>query len=188
MREAHASCEQAWNRSALADPEFFKNTTLWTVHQIRDQFRYAPSTPILVELAMCIEAMLRLEDVEPFAPNWPVIEEDAGIAVEFRKALARRKRWALNADEQIGIFCNRIINGFMPLLNALPESCFEEWEIGETPAFSVPLISLIDRPGEVIDSLYLLPYDDDTLRLEIFLKLRVQLVTNALVAEYRLFV
>ena len=183
MREAHASCEQAWNNSALADPEFFKTTTLWIVHQIRDQLRYQPATPILVELAMCIEAMLRLEDVEPFSPNWPVIEEDAGVAVEFRKALTRRKRWALNADAQIGMFCYRIVSGFMPLLNALPESCFEDWEIGVTPAFSVPLISIIDRPGAAIDSLYLLPYDDDTLKLEIFLKLRVQLVTNALVAS-----
>jgi hypothetical protein len=130
MREAHAQCERSWNNSALADPEFFKISTLWSVHQISDQLRYAPATPILVELAMGIEAMLRLEDVEPFSPNWPVIEEDAGIAVEFRKALARRKRWALNADEQIGIFCRRIINGFMPFLGALPESCFEAWELG----------------------------------------------------------
>ena len=183
MREAHAQCERAWKDSALAAPDFFKITTMWSIERIRDQLRYRPATPILVELAMCIEAMLRLEDVEPFTPNWPVIAEDAAIAVEFRKALARRKRWALNADEQIVMFCQRVVDGFLPFLSVLPESCFEEWEIGEAPAFSVPLISLVDRPGDVIDSWYLLPYDDDTLKYEIFLKLRVQLVTNALVAS-----
>lgn len=72
--------------------------------------------------------------------------------------------------------------GYQELFAALPESCFDSASSAEQ-SFEVPLIELLERPAEVIHQLILAPYDDETLRLEMFKKLRVQLVTNMMIAS-----
>lgn len=183
MRAAFDDAERAWQSSPLAAPDFFRLTSLWVLDGVKEACSRIPAVPVLVEIAMATDAMLQSEDVEPLTLNWPVIDEDASVAVELRKALIRRKRWAGDFEHMAGIVRRQLVNGLQAVVEELPESCFEEWEVDEQPPFSAPLVTLFERPAAVIEHLYLMLYDDETLKYELFLKVRERLVTNMLVAS-----
>lgn len=142
-----------------------------------------PPGPLLVEIACVADRLLELEDTEPFALNWAAIEGDASVALQARQMMARRKRWAFDYDRMIGVFRRQLLSGFIALAEALPESCYPGWDPNENSAFTVPLVSLLEQPAEAIERLMLALYDDDTMRLELFVRVRERLATNLLVAS-----
>ncbi|HEV2817642.1 MAG TPA: DUF87 domain-containing protein [Allosphingosinicella sp.] len=142
-----------------------------------------PAAPIIVEIAIAAERLLELEDVEPFELDWARVEADAAVAVGARQMLARRRRWATQYDKCLSLFRRQLIQGFSGVVEALPESCFERWDEEVEPLFSVSLASLLEDPAKIIESLILATYTDETLRLELFHRLRSQLVLNFLVAS-----
>jgi len=143
----------------------------------------SPASAIMVEIACIADRLLELEDIEAFDLDWPLIEIDAGVAVEARQTIARRKRWALDYNRMMGIVRRQLVGAFTAFVNALPETCFERWDGNEEPAFAVPLVSLLDEPSEAIERLLMALYDDDTMRFEIFVRVRERLATNMLVAS-----
>jgi len=150
---------------------------------VRDAAERAPANPVLVEIAWATDQLLELEDIEPFSLNWPSIESDVGVAVRARQMIARRKRWALDYHRMMGMVRRQLTLAFTHFVDALPESCFESWERDVDPPFSVPLASLLDAPADVVERLIMALYDDDTMRNEIFLKVRERLATNLLIAS-----
>lgn len=104
-----------------------------------------------------------------------------GVAVEVRKMLARRKRWALDHDRLMGTARRLLTAGYVDFLNALPPLCGEGGP--ENPAFTVPLVSVLDNPAEVIERFLLSFYDDDVFRYDLFHRLRERLATNLVVAS-----
>ncbi|HTK34941.1 MAG TPA: type IV secretion system DNA-binding domain-containing protein [Caulobacteraceae bacterium] len=136
-----------------------------------------PVLKILVLLSEVAEELFELEDVEAFEPNWRLIEADAAVAVEFRKLLTRRRRYAADYDRIHGIVTRQLAAAFTTYIEALPDACFADWP-EEGSAFEVPLIDLIEAPAELVHQLIFAPYEDDTLSLDLFLKLRRQLEWN----------
>jgi hypothetical protein len=183
IAETRAKWDEAqalWRASPLAErsPSSF---AVEIVQAAMDAHPRAPATPVLVELCVATEAILRLEDTMPIEANWPLIESDASVAVYFRQMLVRRRRWAADFGHQYAIVKRQLVALYRDLFDALPEPCFGEWEDG-TSAFGVPLIELLEAPAETIQRIYLAPYEDDTLRLELFMSLRERLVSNMMVA------
>lgn len=142
-----------------------------------------PATPILVEIACAADAFLELEDLEPFSLDWALIEADAIVAVQARQTIARRRRWSLDYDRMLGIFRRQLEGAFTGFVEGLPEVCFDRWDRERETSFTVPLFSLIENAAEVIERLMMSLYDDDTLRFEIFAKVRERVATNLLVAS-----
>jgi hypothetical protein len=129
------------------------------------------------------DQLLEWEDIEPPRPNWTAIESNASIAVEARKVFARRKRWAADYDRMIAIVRRQLVGGFTEFANALPEAEPEDRQDTETAPFTVPLASLLHRPAEVVERLIMALYEDDTLRYDLFVRVRERLVTNMLIAS-----
>lgn len=134
-----------------------------------------------MELAVATEQLLRAEDIIALEADWPLIESDATVAVELRKMLVRRRRWALDYDRLMGAARRLLVDGYTDLLNALP--AIEPDGGGKGASFTVPLISLLDDPAGAIERLLLLIYDDDVFRYDLFHNLRERIATNLLIAS-----
>lgn len=180
-REAWARTEALWRASPLATSGL-SELVLRVLREASDQAPRSPALPILVSLCEATETLLRAEDIIALEPEWEVIEGDIAVGVAVRQMLARRGRWAANFDQMFGIARRELLDGFAELFDALPEACFGDWD-ERKESFGVPLAELLERPAEVIERLLLMPYDDDTMRYEIFLKLRERIATNLLVAS-----
>ncbi len=146
------------------------------------QGEHLPATRVLVACCIATESLLIAEDFGPLVPDWPIIDADAAVALDIRAMLARRKRWAAGFDQMLGVFERPLSAAFLRLFGELPDACFDEWDDQATP-FSVPLIDLLDDPATAIGLLMLAPYDDDTLRLDVFRRLRKTIERNSLAAS-----
>jgi len=136
---------------------------------------------LLTELAMATDQLLQAEDIIAIEPDWPLIDSDLSVAVSVRKMLTRRKRWALDYDRLMGIVRRILVTGYTDFLNALPDRSGKDAD--EAPAFTVPLVSLVDDPKGTIERLFLSFYDDDVFRYDLFHHLRGRLGTNLVVAS-----
>jgi len=155
---------------------------LGIVRESRDRAQRAADGDLLVELAVATEALLRAEDIVALEPDWPLIESDAKVAVEVRAMLARRGRWARDYDRLMGIVRRLLTVGYADFIDAVPDAVPQEGG-REKAAFTVPLVSILDRPAETIERLILSFYDDDVFRYDVFMRLRERLATNLVVAS-----
>lgn len=174
--------EALWRASPLATTP---SSTL-AIEIVREAAAKAdrePALTILVTAAMACEACLRAEDITELVPHWEEIDGDVGVAVEVRKMLVRRRRWVASFDRMFGIVKDRLVEGLVSLFNELPEACFTDWDSERGDALGVPLIELLDNPAETLDRFLVLPSDDDTLRYQLFERVRVQMITNMLMAS-----
>ncbi|MDQ0466227.1 hypothetical protein QO010_004020 [Caulobacter ginsengisoli] len=180
-RQAWHETQALWQASPLSqnDPS---DLALSFVKEIMRRADRTPALPILVSLCEAAEALFRAESIGPIKPIWPAIESDVSVGVEFRRMLARRRRYAADFNRLHGIVTGQLGAACDALIEALPESCFRDWD-QENPSFEVPLIELVDRPADLVQHLLLFPYDDETMRLELFLSLRERYATNLLVAS-----
>lgn len=181
-RERWAEVETLWRRSPLA------TTTVadLAVDLIKDVIRASdrvPALPVLMAAADVAEGVLRGEDLIALEADWPVIEADAAVAVDVRKLLVRRRRWAGDFERMFGLVRERLSEVLVRLFQTLPEGCFTAWDTEGGDALGVPLIELLDQPAEAVERFVMLPYDDEPLRLELFERLRLRLITNMLVAS-----
>lgn len=179
-RQSWSDTEALWRASPLAD-----GLSDIALDYMREAMRRAdrlPALPILIALADATEDILRAEDIQAAEAMWTAIEADVEVASNFRQMLVRRKRWAANFEQMSGIARTRFLDAYEGLFRALPEAAYGAWRETED-AFGVPLVELLEDPAEAIHQLLLFPYDDDTLRLGVFLRLREQLAMNMLVAS-----
>lgn len=179
-RQAWSDAEALWRASPLAG-----GLSDIVLDYMRDAMRRAdrlPALPILIALADATEDILLAEDIQAAEAVWTAIDNDVEVASNFRQMLVRRKRWAANFEHMNGIARVRFLDAYEGLIRALPEAAFGAWRETED-AFGVPLIELLENPADAIHQLMLFPYDDDTLRLGLFLRLRDQLARNMLVAS-----
>ncbi len=180
-RESWAEAERLWQASPLAQTEI-TDLVLELMREAMREFGREPAYPILLELCVATDRLLRLEDIIAIEAEWPLIESDLEVALNVRKMLTRRKRWAANFDQMFGIVRRQLLAGFGDLFRLFPEVCFEEWD-ADHEGFGVPLIELLRDPAAFIQELLLFAYDDATLRYDLFLRYREQLATNLLVAS-----
>jgi len=180
-RAAWDETERYWRASPLSQGET-SDRALAFMREVLDEADRLPARPLLYPLFEIAEEVFDLEDVEPFEPNWTAIEADAALAVEFRKVMARRRRYAADYDRIHGIMTRQLRAAFLAYINALPEACFDDWpETGSS--FEVPLVDLLDQPAELVQAFVLCPYEDDTLALDLFLRLRQRFERNLVVAS-----
>ncbi|GAA4815328.1 hypothetical protein GCM10023232_08780 [Sphingosinicella ginsenosidimutans] len=180
MRRAWDQTEGAWRASPFHDERYAFEVAKAVMREVGERCERQPAWCIMVEIAMTAAAFLDLEDVEPFALDWPAIEGDASVAVAARQMMARRRRWAFEYDQMLGIVRRQLVDAFLMLIRAMPESCFDTDDEG---AFTVPLVSLLDRPAEVVERLMVFLYDNGALQHELFHYARERLATNLLVAS-----
>ena len=179
-RQAWSDAEALWRASPLA--EGLNEIVLGYMREAMRRADRLPALPILIALADATEDILLAEDIQAAEAMWTAIENDVEVASNFRQMLVRRKRWAVNFEQMSGIARHRFLDAYEGLFRALPEAGFGAWRETED-AFGVPLIELFESPADAIHQLMLFPYDDDTMRLGLFLRLREQLATNMLVAS-----
>jgi hypothetical protein len=141
-----------------------------------------PSTIILHALAYATYDTLEAEDITAIEAEWPAIEADAAVAINFRQMLTRRRRWAVDFERLFLAVCRQLLTAYAALIEALPESCFAERQ-ADDGAFEVPLLELIDDPVGVIEAFVFLPYGDDTLQLDLMRDCRAQIERNLVVAS-----
>lgn len=148
---------------------------------IRQSGGRRPNNELVVGLALAADMLLSAEHIGEIEPVWPIIDSDAGAAVEFREMCTRRRRWAYDFNSQWRIFCQQLVGAYTDLIAALPETCFDETS-GDEP-FTVPLSSVIETPAETIERLLGAAYDSDVYRLDLFKGLRERLARNFVVAS-----
>ena len=180
-RDAWAQTEALWRTSPLADGGV-QRLAFSLLREIHDGASRSAAVPLLVSTCVAIETLLRSEDIIALEPEWEVIDGDVAVGVAVRQMLTRRRRWAANFDQMFGISRRGLLAGFGELYESLPGPCFGDWD-EQSEAFGVPLAELLEKPDEVIERLFLMPYDDDAMRFELFLKLRERFATNLLVAS-----
>jgi hypothetical protein len=146
-----------------------------------------PDVPILAALHATAEEVFEDEDIGPFEPRWRAIEGDATLAVEFRKVIAKRRRFATDFKHIHGLITEPLLTVVHLLVDQLPESCFwryrDEDSDDRPTSFEVPLIELLEDPSEFIERLILAPYTNDTLRLDLFAGLRSTFSRNIVAAS-----
>ena len=179
-RQAWSDAEVLWRASPLSDG--LNDIVLGYMREAMRRADRLPALPILIALADATEDILLAEDIQAAEAMWHAIENDVEVASNFRQMLVRRKRWAANFEQMTGIARARFLAAYEALFHALPEAGFGSWRETED-AFGVPLVELLESPADAIHQLMLFPYDDDTMRLGLFLRLREQLATNMLVAS-----
>lgn len=179
-RQAWSDTEVLWRASPLSDG--LNDIVLGYMREAMRRADRLPALPILIALADATEDILLAEDIQAAEAMWHAIENDVEVASNFRQMLVRRKRWAANFEQMTGIARARFLAAYEALFQALPEAGFGPWRETED-AFGVPLVELLESPADAIHQLMLFPYDDDTMRLGLFLRLREQLATNMLVAS-----
>jgi hypothetical protein len=185
LGETRASWDRAqaqWKASPLAtlDAEDFAEKIVRNAIKIAGR---VPSPPVIAALCELTEELLRAEDIGPIQAFWPVIESNIEAAMEFREMLARRSRWATQYDRMHSVFFAELSATYHAFIKALPEACFEDERVSTSDTFEVPLIDLIDTPGDAIQSLVALPFSDVALGFDLFKQLRDALRHNLLVAS-----
>ena len=180
-RLAWSESQALWNASPLATVQL--GDRVWEFMQnLTDPMDRCPAAPVIVAIWDVAETVFRAENVGPIEPIWPAIEGDAQIALNFRRMLARRRRYAADYQRTHGIVTTQLAHACHQLVEALPESCFGDWP-DDGSAFEVPLIELIDDPATLIEQLFIFPYTDETMARELFFELRERYGTNLLVAS-----
>tara|TARA_R110002124_G_scaffold243235_1_gene408329 strand:+ start:36617 stop:39298 length:2682 start_codon:yes stop_codon:yes gene_type:complete len=174
--------EALWRTSPLAETPV-DDLAVTVMRRVLEACDRLPALPVIVATAEVVEAVLRAEDIIALEADWPVIDGDAAIAVNVRQMLVRRRRWAADFERVFGLVGGELVDGLVRLFNELPEGCFASWDTEGGDALGVPLIDLLDRPTDMVERLFLLPSSDDAIRLELFERLRIRLVTNMLVAS-----
>lgn len=182
MRAQWAEVDALWQRSPLGTTPL-DDLTVLIMKRVFKACDRLPAYPVIAACAEAVERLLRFEDVVALEADWPVIDGDVAVAVEIRKLLVRRRRWAADFERMFGAFGDQLVDGFVALFRELPESCFRPWDTDRGEALGVPLIELLDRPAETIQRFFLVPTSDDTLRLDVFHRIRSQLVRNMVVAS-----
>lgn len=171
-RRAWAECERAWAVSPLGSQavwdiafEFVRDEVIRT----RDRL---PVFSIVDAMNAAADDVIDDEDIGPITPRWPAIDGDAKVAVEFRKLVARRKRYALDFEHMHGLVCGQLQLALDSLIEALPPSALYDEETDGAASFEVPLVELLEDPADLIERFLLFPYTDETLRLDLFAGLR----------------
>jgi hypothetical protein len=185
LRETRAIWDEAetlWRASPFV-AERRSDLVLSIVRESLDELPRAPATPILSTWCVVIEQLLLDETLGAIEADWPLIESDAAVAVNFRAMVTRRRRIVSSTEQMFGVMKRQLKAGFEALSRDLPESCLREWDEDEDGVFGVPLVELLDKPAETIERLVLIPYEDDTLSYELFHNLRDQLASNLLTAS-----
>lgn len=182
LRSQWAEADRLWRASLLAGADLDDLALAVTKRFIKDSPRLV-AFPILHCADWAIERLLEAEDIGELEPDWRLIDSDMTAAVNVRKLLARRRRWAGEFDRLFGVFERRVVDTLQAMFEGLPEIGFRDWPTNRGDPLGVPLVELLDRPAEAIERLVLLPYDDEAMALDLFHRLRLQLVTNLLVAS-----
>ena len=181
LRESWAQTERLWqaspfNTSTLAD------LVKGIVRSAMAKAKREPALPILVAVCVMVDGLFRAEEIIALEAEWPLIESDPAVAVEIRKLLARRRRWCGDFNHMHSIFAGRLITTLVELFDSLPEACFGDWE-ADDEFFGVPLVDLVEWPAAFVQSLCLIPYDDDAFKFEVFTRMRERMVTRLLLAS-----
>lgn len=182
MRAAWSEVEAAWRTSPLGRTST-SDLVVEFVRSLYPEMGRLPATPILVALAEATETILRGEPIGEMEANWAILDRDIEAAVEARRMLVRRRRWCLDYPRMKGIVDRQLRSAFLDLVSALPDGAFTDWDESAAQGFGVPLVELFENPDLVIGTLLLFPYDDDTLKLDVFLPLRRTLERNLKIAS-----
>ncbi|MBV9693170.1 MAG: DUF87 domain-containing protein, partial [Alphaproteobacteria bacterium] len=181
-RAAWESTEAVWQASPLGrtDSDELAGRLIREAIERADR---VPVLPILLATAEAYYTLYRSEAVGPIEAKWDVIETSVEAAVEFREMLPRRRRWAADFERMHATWKRIVLGATSDFFNVLPESCFGHRSADSGDTFEVPLIDLLDDPASVIDRLFILPYDDESFRLDLFKQLRELCATNLLIAS-----
>ncbi len=172
--------EALWHRSRLAtrsDTEL----AFALVNEAIDRFGRRPNAPLVVDLCLAVDDLLYLEDVEPLEADWDLIDSDISVAVAVRAMLARRRRWASDFERLFAAFREPLISWCVAQFERLPEAAFAD-ALGES-LFEVRLLDVLDDPATAVEQAVVLPYTDETLRYDLFSRLRSHLERQLVVAS-----
>lgn len=181
-RSAWEEVEALWRTSPLFR-EGLSPQVVVILRELRETADRCPSKPVMLALGAAIQELLCSEPVQGIIPYWDLIEDDPEIAIEFRKALALRRRWSAEYPGMFGSFKRVMIERLVALMQMLPEACFDDSDCGTTDVFEVPLIELVGSPAALIEGLCVLPYDDGAMRRGLFEDVRLCHLRNTLVAS-----
>ena len=181
-REAWDEAERLWRASPPAT-EGLSDIAMRVFRETMYLRDPSAATPVLIALAEATYDVLAAEDINAIEPSWRAVEEDMAIAIEFRRMVVRRKRWAADFERMFGIVKRQIVAGYDAFMGVLPEFCFGDWGAEGEGVFEVPLLELLDDPIRAIEVFLLFPYDDETLRFDLFLEFRHVLERNLAVAS-----
>ena len=181
-RRAWDETQACWRASPLAKQELF-DLSLGILTKVLARVDRVPTAPIINAAGHALEGLLQSEDISDLEAKWQLIESDMTVAIEFRRMLVRRRHWAADFEHMYGAFSAIAGAALEDFFKSLPESCFPEADSEAGNTFEVPLIDLLDDPVSTVDQLFMLPYANDTFRLDIFNKLREHCANNLLIAS-----
>lgn len=143
---------------------------------------HVPATDVLVALGTALDDVLRAEDVGDLEVHWDIIDADIAAAVEFREMLTRRRRFVADPDRMLGAVEKQFLALCAAVFEALPHIASND-DAADEDAFGVALVELVSDPAAFVHQLLLFAYSDETMRLDIFRKLRAEFSQNILIAS-----
>ncbi|HTW36679.1 MAG TPA: DUF87 domain-containing protein [Rhizomicrobium sp.] len=181
-RQAWDDTQLTWRASPLAKQQVF-DLSLGVLRDAVDRAGRSPTASIVGEAGVAIEKLLRGESITDLEALWDIIDNDMTEAVEFRRMLVRRRRWASDFERMYGSFKRITASALATFFEVLPESCYADVDPSRGDTFEVPLIDLLADPAAIIERLFMLPYDDESFRFDLFYSLRELCSNNMLVAS-----
>ena len=182
LRRSWDATERLWRRSAFGKGKR-DDLVLGILKDVQHRIGCLPAVPVLLAAYQAIDALYGAEDIGALDAVWSVIETDIDAAVELRQMLVRRRRWLAAFRETNAAFHRIVVDNLCAYFQALPEFCFGDWGAEQGDTFEVPLLDLIDDPASIVDLLLMLPYDNESFRLDLFLSLRDLCGRNMLLAS-----
>ncbi len=180
-RDAWVQAEALWRQSEIGQKGLtaLALSLLSDLIDLGEEFPQAPLSDALLNATMDI---LDLEEIGTIEPAWAVIDADLTEAVEFRKLIARRRKWATQFEHLHLIIRKYLLSVWTELLHMAPPVCFERIAEGES-TFEVPLVELLERPAEMIERMVVFPFADEAFEAELYTSLRSTLRRNMLTAS-----
>jgi hypothetical protein len=185
LKETRAKWTQmeiAWRASPLAKQSVHEFVADF-VRSLYPDLESLPAMPILVALCEATEALWESEPVGEYQANWQIIDTDIEVAFDTRQFMTRRLKWCLDYQRMEGIWRRLLRGAYVDFIRAMPDGAFRDWSGDKPDGFGVPLIELFEDPAQIVGQFLLFPYDDDTLRLDLFLGLRRNLERNLKIAS-----
>lgn len=180
-RELWEAVERQWQTSPASAG--LSDLAMRLYPQMRTLHREEPAFPILEALAWTTFHLLEAEDIQAIEADWPDVDGDMSVAINFRAMLARRRTWAVDFDKRFAVFSRHLLNGYREFLNQLPDACFRQWNEDSGLGLEVSLVELVDDPAAVIEAFVGIPYEPECRQGEIFNSLRELMKRNYLVAS-----
>jgi hypothetical protein len=154
-----------------------------------DRAQLVPIGPLAEALGQLVRDLITYDSLIfglPKVSNFNALTLEEAMAL--RTLMARKERFLLDHERQVGIWREKIISLLAGFLEFLPPTAFKDsWNDADpdegVPGATVGLIDLIETPGQILERIIITFHDDELTKADLFTALREQFERRLCVAS-----